>query len=140
MTEFDAFEFENCDKLFKNKYGLFKIKVERGNDSYHSDDKSKRIFLYKWQNSWEVVFETRVSKSFSPTTQFTSIEYTLQNMADDRIKEIVNMSEEMFAQYSSIGSFFNKLKQELINRKCFKGQLSHRIYSYLTSIGSLTHK
>jgi predicted nucleotidyltransferase len=106
MTEFNIPGLVNCDKIFSNKYGLFKIKVERGDDSYHSyhsNDESKRIFLYKWQNSWEVVFETKVSKSFYP---------------HDRIEEIVKMSEAMFAPYNevnkvgkTVGFFLNKLKQ-----------------------------
>lgn len=141
MTEFDTSELVNCDKMFKNKYGLFKIMVEKTSNP-NRDIYSKRIFLYKWQNSWEVVFETKVSDSFHRSTLFTLIDSKLQNMANSRIEEIVNMSEAMFAPHNSIGSFLDKLKQSigLINSKCFKGQLPHRICSYLGLNGSLTHK
>ena len=100
MTEFDTSELVNCDKIFKNKYGLFRIRVEQvpsNRDTY-----SKRIFLYKWQNSWEFVLETKVSDSFDPSTKFTLIESKLQGMANSKIEEIVNMSEAMFAPYNSI--------------------------------------
>jgi hypothetical protein len=114
MTEFDTSELVNCDKIFKNKYGLFRIRVEQvpsNRDTY-----SKRIFLYKWQNSWEFVLETKVSDSFHPSTKFTLIESKLQGMANSRIEEVVNMSEAMFAPYNSI-SFLNKFQ---LMRRIFK--------------------
>lgn len=119
MIKFNVPELVNCDKIFSNKYGLFKIKVERGDDCVHSSVESKRIFLYKWQNSWEVVFETKVSGSFSRHTTFTDIEYKLRDLVNSRIEEIVKISEAMFAPYNesvskadnNIGSFLSKLKQ-----------------------------
>jgi len=113
MTEFNIPGLMNCDKIFSNKYGLFKIKVERIGEPVRSDI-SKRILLYKWQNSWEVVFETKVSKSPRWDITPADVESQLQDMANSRIEEIVKMSEAMFAPYNEVnkvGSFLNKLKQ-----------------------------
>jgi hypothetical protein len=115
MIKFNVPELVNCEKIFSNKYGLFKIRVERGEDSPHSSEKSKRIFLYKWQNSWEFVFETKVSGSF---------ESQLKNMVNSRIEEVVKISEAMFAPYNesvnetdkNIGSFLSKLKQYMSSK------------------------